>query len=434
MRKHVFHSLLLMLVSSLALASSAHAAICDIEVEPAATLLLPYFEVDLRNPSGVTTQVALNNGDAHAELVHVVMWSDLSVPVLDFNIYLTGFDQEVFNLRDVIVNGLLPQTASTGQDPFDTISPKGIFSQDTNFASCNGVLPPPALPPFFIAHLAAALTGHPSPVLRNRCAGRDLGDQIARGYLTMDVVNNCTLRFPGDAGYFGAGGSGDVTNANVLFGDYIYVNTTKHSAQGLPLVHIEASDTDPRVTTTGNYTFYGRYDNWTAIDNREPLPTTFGPRYSISGANAASTDYIVWRDPKVNQSPFDCPVVAGVQPAWFPLGQEDVVIFDDQEHPFVPLTSIVSPSPPTAGIIPFPAAAQRTTVGGSALPVPFNVGWIYLNLNTAVAPAGSVPPVDGEAAQAWVTLILSQNGGFSTGLEAMHLDSACNPNHQEPNF
>jgi hypothetical protein len=431
MRKHWSQPLLLVLLSSVALAPPARAVICDIEVEPAATLLLPYFEVNLRNPNGVTTQVAINNAGAAAQLVHVALWSDLAVPVLNFNIYLTGFDQQVFNLRDLIVNGLVPQTASAGQDPNDTISPKGFLSQDINFASCQGILPTGPLPPSFTSYLAAALTGHPASLLRGRCAGRNLGDHIARGFVTMDVVSNCTLRFPGDPGYFGAGGTGDVTDSNVLFGDYVYVNPGQHTAQALPLVHIQASSTDPRVTTSGNYTFYGSFDNWTAIDNREPLPTTFGPRYSIGGANAAATDYIVWRDPKFDHSPFDCPVVADVRPAWYPLGQEDVVIFDDQEHPAVPETSITSPA--TTGLTPFPAAAQRTTVNGAALPVPFNVGWMYLNLNTAVTPAGNVPPIDGQAAQAWVTLILSQNGGFATGLEAMHYDSACNPNHQDPN-
>ena len=43
----------------------------------------------------------------------------------------------------------------------------------------------------------------PAVEFGNRCAGQDLGDRIARGYVTVDTVNNCTLRFPGDAGYFG---------------------------------------------------------------------------------------------------------------------------------------------------------------------------------------------------------------------------------------
>jgi hypothetical protein len=356
---------------------------------------------------------------------------NLAVPVLDFNLYLTGFDQQTFNLHDVIVNGTLPQTASTGQDPTDTISPKGIFSQDINFASCNGILPPPQLPVFFTAYLAAALTGHPTSVLRGLCAGRNLGDHIARGYVTMDVVNDCTLRFPSDTGYFGAGGTGDASDDNALFGDYIYVNSARRTAQALRLVHVEASSTDPRVTTSGNYTFWGSRDNWTAIDNREPLPTTFGSRYAVGGPNNATTDFIVWRDPKVPQGPFTCPATPNVQPPWYPLGQEDVVIFDEQEHPVVPQTSITSPA--TTGIVPFAAAAQRTTVGGPALPVPFISGWAYLNLNTAVVPAGNVPPVDPQAAQAWVTAILNQDRGFATGLEAMHYDSACNPNHHDPN-
>jgi hypothetical protein len=434
MRKHRKQLVLCALTVLIALvlpAVPARAVICDIEVEPAATLLLPYFEVDLKNPNGVTTLIAVNNAVAAAHLVHVVLWSDLAAPVLDFNVYLTGFDQQTFNLRDLIVNGMLPQTASAGQDPNDTISPKGIFSQDINFASCNGVLPPPPLPPFFISYLADALTGHPSTLLHGRCVARNLGDHIARGYVTMDVVNDCTLRFPGDAGYFGAGGTGDASNDNALFGDYVYVNSAKRTAQALPLVHIQASSTDPRVTTPGNYTFYGSWDNFDASDNREPLPTTFGARYVIGGANHAATDYIAWRDPKVAQGPFTCPATPDVQPPWYPLGQESVVIFDDQEHPVVPQTSITSPA--VAGITPFPAAAQRTTVGGPALPVPFIAGWSYLNLNTMVVPAGNVPPVDPLAAQAWVTIILSQDRGFATGIEAMHYDSACNPNHHDPN-
>jgi hypothetical protein len=431
MSKLLVHCCLMVLIGVVLLAVPARAVICDIEVEPAATLLLPYFEVDLNNPNGVTTVIAVNNAVAAAHLVHVVLWSDLAVPVIDFNIYLTGFDQQTFNLHDLIVNGTLPQTASAGQDPNDTISPKGVFSQDINFASCNGVLPPPQLPAFFTTYLAEALTGKPAPLIHGHCAGRNLGDNIARGYVTMDVVNNCTLRFPSDPGYFGAGGTGDVSNDNALFGDYVYVNSAKRTAQAFPLVHIQASSTDPRVTTSGNYTFYGSQDGFTAIDNREPLPTTFGARYAIGGVNNAGTDYIAWRDPKVAQIPFACPVVPDVQPPWYPLGQEDVVIFDEQEHPVVPLSSITSPA--TFGLTPFPAAAQRTTVGGPALPVPFNSGWSYLNLNTMVTPAGNVPPVDPQAAQAWVTIILTQNRGFATGHEAMHFDSACNPNHHDPN-
>ncbi len=292
------------LLCLLALSGSASAVICTIDAVPAATLLLPYFEVDLGNATGQTTLFSVNNASATAVLAHVVVWSDLSVPVLDFNIYLTGYDVQTVNLRDILVGGALPRTASAGQDPGDTISPHGDFSQDINFASCSGLLPAPVLPASFVQHLQQSLTGLSSSVLGNRCAGRAFGDNIARGYITIDTVNNCTLRFPGDPGYFG----GDATDQNVLWGDYFYVNSAQNFADGNTLVHIEASATNPETSVAGQYTFYGRYDAWTAVDHREPLATNFAARYVTGGTFSGGTSLIVWRDSKVNQGPFTCPV------------------------------------------------------------------------------------------------------------------------------
>src|SRR5258708_2784410 len=142
-------------------AAAAQAVIATIDEVPAATLLFPYFEVDLNNPNGLSTLISINNASATAVLAHVVIWSDLSVHALDFMVYLTGYDVQTINLRDIIVNGNLPITASAGQDPNDTISPKGPKSQDINFASCTGVLPypPGVLVPTYTQHLQAVLTG-----------------------------------------------------------------------------------------------------------------------------------------------------------------------------------------------------------------------------------------------------------------------------------
>jgi len=433
----------LVLVGLLSVAAPAQAVICTIDAVPAATLLLPYFEVDLNNPNGLTTLFSVNNASATAILVHMVVWSDLSVPVLDFNIYLTGYDVQSVNLRDIIVNGNLPQTASAGQDPTDTISPHGQFSQDINFASCQNVLPPPPLPSFFTAHLQAALTGNPSAVLKGLCAGQLIGDNVARGYITMDTVNNCSLRFPGDVGYFAAGGTGDVTNQDVLWGDWFIVNSAQNFAEGGDLVHIEAAPgvgtsglvaSNPATTTAGRYTFYGRYDAWTAVDNREPLATNFAVRYLNGGAFSAGTSLLCWRDSKVNQGPFTCPATPGVQPAWYPLGQEGLVIFDEQEHPSVPQSFPFSPQPPTGSLAPCPAETQRVQVGGTALPLPsgFNFGWLYMDMNTTVAAAGANPPVDPAAAQAWIIYTLASNGHFGVGIDAIRLDSACAALHFTP--
>jgi hypothetical protein len=431
MKKNV---LCLALLGLLALGGQAIADICATDNVPAATLLLPYFEVALDDANGVQTLFSINNASATAVLAHVVVWSDLSVPVLDFNIYLTGYDVQTINLRDIFVNGTLPRTASDGQDPTDTISPQGDFSQDINFASCTGQLPPPSLPASFSTHLQNSLTGQSSTILGNRCAGRNLGDRIARGYVTVDTVNNCTLRFPGDAGYFGAGGTGDVTNQNILWGDYFYVNSGQNFAQGETLVHIEADATNPETSVPGEYTFYGRYVAWTAIDNREPLATNFAVRYINGGIFNGGTDLLVWRDSKVNQGAFTCPATSGVRPTWFPLGQEGIVIFDEQENPDVPSTFPISPQPPESSISPFPAEAQRTAVDGDAFPVPFDFGWLYLNLNTTVAAAGSNPPEDPAAAQAWVTATMDAEGRFSVGFDAITLDDACEAIHFTPGF
>jgi len=433
-------ALCLALLGLLALGGQALAVICTVDDVPAATLLLPYFEVNLGDPNGQTTLFSINNASATAVLAHVVVWSDLSVPVLDFNVYLTGYDVQTINLRDILVNGSLPRTASAGQDPGDTISPKGDFSQDINFASCTGLLPPPILPASFVQHLQLSLTGQASSVLGNLCAGRAFGDNVARGYVTVDTVNNCTLRFPGDPGYFAAGGTGDATNQNVLWGDYFYVNPGANFADGNNLVHIEASPgagvnaltgtyaANPETSTAGQYTFYGRYVGWTAADNREPLATNFAVRYLNGGVFSGGTDYIVWRDSKVNQAPFTCPATNG-RPAWYPLGNEGIVIFDEEEQPQVAQQFPVSPQPQNPSLVPFPAEAQSTHVGGSALPVPFDFGWMYLDLNTSVTAAGANPPEDPLAAQAWVTARLTAQGRFSVGYPAVKLDSACTALH-----
>lgn len=393
----------------LLMAGPARAGICDLEARPAATLLLPYFEVDLDHPNGANTVFSINNAFQEARLAHVTIWSDLSVPVFDFNIYLTGFDMEVIDLRDIILEGQLPQTGSDGQDPNDRLSPQGEISTDFNFPGCTGMLPPPVLPQIFMDYLQAALTGQPSVIVGGLCSGRDLGDRIARGYVTVDVVKDCTLRFPSDPGYFGP--NGDALDANVLFGDYRILGRNGKGSVGETLVHIEASASNPETSTAGQYTFYGRYVGWSGADHREPLPTTFGVRYD-SGA----TDLVVWRDAKVAQQPVQC----GSQPAWYPLDQEALVIFDEQENVFFPVNAR-----------PFPAETQRTSVGGAELPAPFDSGWMYLSLNATPTGAGANPHEDPAAAQAWVSVI-SEEGHASIGYDAVRYDNACNARHTHP--
>lgn len=393
----------LVLALALALPGSIPAKTCTIDEVPAATLLLPYFEVDLARPTGITTLLSVNNASNGPVLVKAEVWTDLGVPIFGFNVYLSGFDVQTINLHDIFVDGRLPQT------------------QKGPFASCTGQLPPPPIPAALVADYRRALTGKSVALLNNACAGRVFRDNIARGYITIDTVNNCTLRFPGDPGYFSPGGTGDATNQNVLWGDYSYVNQSTNLAEGSPLVHIEANAQDPETSVAGQYTFYGKFVNWTGADNREPLPTTFGVRY-LKGAVGTSTttaDLIVWRDSKVNQNGFKC----GTLPSWYPLGQERIEVADEAEHHY------------KLNRKPFPAVAQRVRVGPLPLPTRYPFGWMHVNLNTSVPAAGANPPEDPAAAQAWVSTVqvaTTGTGKLSIGYDALQIDNACSAHHAFP--
>jgi hypothetical protein len=429
--------LLVTLLALGAVGGRADAKIGTIDNVPAATLLLPYFEVDLDNPNGPDTIFTIRNTSATAILTHVVLWSDWSVPTLAVNVYFTGYDEITIDLRDLFVKSRLPQTASAGQDPSDRISHHGPISQDINFGSCSGGLLPPSNFTIGRDHIRAAHTGKASP-FNGLCYGEDHGDQIARGYVTIDTVNQCTgpMVFPGDVSdtsgmpYFLPGGSGVATNQNVLWGTFTLIERAEvASAQGA-LVAIEASATDPATSTPGMYTFYGRYDNWTAADNREPLPTNWATRFVNGAVFSEGTDFIIWRDPKVRQNPLIC----NRQPNWWPLGYEGITVFDEQEQPVGLIPDGFGGFKPVDRTQAVRNATNRTASGGPDFLTVFSFGWAYLNLNTTVAPAGAVPPVDPAAAQSWVFPIFRADGRFRVNFEAIQLDSGTAANHFNPGF
>jgi len=415
-----------LIVMGLALPMSAE--LCTPDAVPAASLLLPYFDVDLENADGVTTLFSINNASATAVLAHVTVWTDLSVPVLDFDVYLTGYDVVTINMRDIIVDGVLPRTASAGQDPGAPISNKGIFSQDINFASCTGTLPPPAtIGSLYINHLQASLTGNASALLGGRCAGLRYNDGIARGYVTIDVANSCSTAFPGDAGYFVAGGSGIAGNRNILWGDYFHVNSAENFAQGDVLVHIEADgsafngDFYGSAFVAGDHTFYGRYVGATAVDGREALPSIYAVRYLDGGPFSGGTGITVWRESTTNAvAAFTCPA-QNARPAWYPLGLTQIVVFDEEENPITQDGCSISPCP-TDSPLAIPAETQIVHVGSEQLPVESNFGWLFMNFNTAVT---GDPHAD-VYAQAFVAANMDASGRFSVGFQAVSLNQLCN--------
>jgi hypothetical protein len=401
----------------------AAAVIGAMDEIPAATLLVPYFEVSL-DADGVTTLFAINNAASSAVLTNVTVWSDQGVVVLNFQCYLTGFDVVTMNLRDVLVHGRLCRTASDGQDPVDTISPQGLISEDVNVASCTGVLPYPdvALDAAERAHVQAWLLGNMSPATGN-CAAANIdghriaaNDRIMRGYVTVDTVNACNLFVPTMLPTYDA----FLTDQNVLWGDYFIVHPGEDFAQGETLVHLEAC-VDPEEGcpfAPGEHTFYGRYAAATAIDQREPLPTTFLARFVNGGAFDGGTSYLVWREGSQAAAPYHCSL-DGPSSSWYPLPFEQLAMFDEEENPVVPETCPIPSCEPQVEIFNL---AQRVSVADHLFS-PFDFGWVLLNLQH-----GEVLSIYGDDdAQAWMAVVMDASGRFSVGFDAVQVDNANDP-------
>ena len=402
---------------------------CEIAVEPAATLLLPYFEVDLYDPAGVTTIFSINNAWGEPALAQVTLWTDYGIPTVTFPIFLTGYDVVTLNLRSVFAGGFLPVTATEETDAQDEISPHGTNPDwDGDFEGCVNFFPYPE--PVILGSLLEKLReghqGNPVALEQGDCIASHVGDGRVRGWITIDVVGRCDFLWPADEGYFGDRGTGLATNDNQLWGDYYLMDPAAGLAQGEPLVHVQAFDGvgEDGAWQPGDKTFYGRFVGNTAIDNREPLPSVFGARYLNSAGFAGATELMVWRD---TESAAIDPVACDAAPEWYPLPQRRVYDFDEQENVaeacFIPGCPVCS-----SKFIPIyfdclPLATARKTVGTDGYEgFGFHdSGWLYLDLNHLEL-----------ASQAWVTAILSAGGTFSVGLPAVALASSCDGLPEEP--
>jgi hypothetical protein len=367
--------------------SSARAETCTADAVPGATLLLPYFEVDLGNQTGKTTLFSVNNAGAAAVLANIVLWTNASVPTININLYLTGYDVQTLNLYDIF-QGILPASSVIGGGDCNTI-PTGSSTQ---------------LTPSQITGLRNAHLGVSSSILGNQCGGISLGDNLARGYITVDSVSTCTNAFPSTSGYFVDGGGGIANNNNTLWGDYFFIDSSSGVSQGENLISIEASASD---FSPGDYTFYGRYVGFNSADNREPLGNVFGVRFEVGGTFEQTTKLIVWRDSGLSTNPFSCIS----NPSWHPLQTVQIVVFDDEENPDLTTTL------PSA---PFPLESNSVDLGSTNFPLSYDSGWIYLNLATTVSGAGINPNK-----QAFVGVLRSSFGRFSTLANAVQLDAGC---------
>lgn len=386
-----------LIVLSLATARPAGAVLCALDVVPAATLLVPYFEVDLDGCGTRDTVVTVVNTEPTTSVVHVTLWTDWGRPSIDFDMYLTGYDRVDLSLAAAFCDGSLPVTGPT-------VSHHGWLSEGPDVPTdCEGIFPFPD--PVIVGSLFDRLRNYHTGQLHSptqSCFGADYGDNVARGWITVDVATRCSLLFPTDPGYFGPTGAAGLENR--LLGEILYTDSVTGESAMLPAIHIESDIDQPRFGQ-GDHTFYGSFADGTpgsAVDRREPLPTTYGVR-AVPGE---TSDLLVWREHHDPNAGNDQGVACGTTPPGMPLADNSPLAFDDEENP-------VLASAPASWM------TQRTP-----LVIPTGLGWLQLD-----GRHDGVQAVYGDdRAQTWVGKLVRLGTGAQRLAAPGHpLDSTCSP-------
>lgn len=350
---------------------------------PAASLLIPYFEVDLGDPEGANTLFSVNNVSFDPVVANVVLWTDWGLPTLAFNVFLDRLAIRTLNLRLLLTQGTLPSAG-----------PAAGAHQD--FPGCTDPMAVPALDEAALAALRAQHTGAPHPD-DGLCYGSgETPPDVAVGYITIDALDDCSteVRLPGDEGYFGAGGSGLASNRNVLWGDVFLLDESGDSAQGLEPVSLTADQHMLGLFSTPA-TFYSP---WVAdaADSRLPLPFAWRSRFLDGGPFDGGTDLLLWT------------VGAGAPLGPLSCGQPRLdatvigVLYNEQGA--------------TLRNIGFDTGrrTQRLRVGEGPLAVDTPFGFLTLTVVTSHLFRATLPiPV-----QSWLIPIFQAQGRFSAALHA----------------
>jgi hypothetical protein len=410
---------------------------CDTVTAPAATLLLPYFEVDIAGPiaTAQTTLFTVTNVTAIPQIAHVTVWSDWSYPVFNFNIFLTGYDVQAINMYDVLVRGLIAPQNGTSNASTPGARSLSNLTANTNFLSsaalnCAQTAQPVQIPGEILADVQNALTTG----VYSLCGSWPIGGTHANaiGYVTVDVAATCSFTLPTESTYY----TSEILFDNVLTGDYQHVNpnaATGYFAQGNPMVHIralpEGGVAGSTTATNLPYTFYDRYTPQTSsasrkIDRRGPLPSVFAARYFERDGSGFRTNFKVWRE-GVTGSGAVCSSYINNRY----LGVTEAVRFDERENPTTNAPQvIVSPVyTPHTFITPETSAIPSMSTSFPPLTSGDVAGWIYLNLNNGASAGTSNPYNKDRASQNWVVVSTYAEGRYSADFDALWLGNGCSP-------
>jgi hypothetical protein len=384
---------------------------CDIAPFPAATLLLPYFDVDINTPitTATTTIFTIINTSREQHIARVTIWTDLAYPVLTFDLLLTGYEARSINLYDVIVRGFFLRAGDEACGDTSRFIPQAILND-----------------------LGTALTtGHTLS-----CGLATVGSRHtdAIGFVTIDTVATCGTTMPNDPAYYN-----ELLYDNVLTGDYEWIAplyfTGANYAGGNPLVHIRAiPEGGPAgVVTKTNlpYTFYDLYTprgtaDSRAMDRRQPLPHAFIARYIQGGAGAFNTELRIWREGVV---PPGAACTSYKENAGSAMKSAEIVRFDEHENPTIFASAIIAD--PVIPRLPFPTISSTPTSSGNFPPLSISGdlgGFLYLNLdNVTPSPNASTKPGTAHATQNWVIVSMKAQGRFQTAVDATPLANGCSP-------
>ena len=419
MKRLVLPVLLLLLATPLLAATTRNDDSCDIGLFPAATLLLPYFEVDYnsRTDVGETTIFTITNTSPLPQAARVTLWTSFAYPVMSFNIFLTGYDVQKINLYDVIAQGRIAPDVDLSSNK----APRGELSDENNprldEQSCINL--PGAIPAPFLERIQSALSTGRIPAVGSAKACNNAGPVFinAVGYATIDVVGACTPSNPTDAQYF----THEIRFDNVLAGDYIQINGAENFAQGNPLVHIravpEGGSIASRRRNNLHRTFYGRYQSEVSptLDARQPLPSVFAARWIDGGPGGFETYFRVWRESNTNART-ECVAYAREAEMSF----HEITRFDEDENPE---TFAGAPAQGTveAQHVIWPAMLVDSRNADVIPPTTQGAlgGWIYFNLHNFTP--GAV------ASQNWVTTSMRAEDRFSVDVDAVSLGNGCTP-------
>lgn len=383
-------------------AAPTQAAMCTNDPVPAASLLLPWFEVSASTcapppTAGKTTRFSVTNTSPQPRLAHVTLWTNAAVPAFDFDIYLNGYAQETIDLGALFCNGTMPTSGRAIDIAGREAAPEVDFPGcNTSANPANGAPVYATLPPATRTQLQATFSGQ-ATTPGGQCSAVPVETEpsLINGYITIDVVDRCNADVAGDAGFAAA-----LREDNVLAGRVTVEDPANNVSFGYAAVALEGT---AGTELTGSRSFYD-FDP-AGADLREPLATTFGVDFSRAGTDR--TSLVIWRGLGRVGEPFAC----NAKPPWYPIDFANIsgmstrgaFTADDDG-----VAAILQRSPPLA-----PLATQRMEPTTA-----FALGYAQLNLqhNRALLPGGG---------QGWVMRIDISEGRYATEEVAASFDSGC---------